>query len=39
MALLHDIQQTLLDNKAGVGTSLLKLRFLAATLDANILDE
>lgn len=39
MALLHDIQAALLDDTIGVGSALLKLRFLAARLDADILEE
>ncbi len=39
MALLHKIQAALLDEKVGVGTILLKLRFLASKLDADILEE
>ncbi len=39
MALLHDIQATLLDDKIGVGSVLLKLRVLASKLDADILEE
>ena len=39
MALLHDIQTALLDDKIGVGSILLKLRFLASRLDADILEE
>ena len=39
MPLLHDIQAALLDDKLGVGSILLKLRFLASKLDANILEE
>ena len=39
MALLHDIQAALLDDAVGVGSILLKLRFLAAKLDADILEE
>ena len=39
MPLLHDIQAALLDDKIGVGSILLKLRFLASKLDADILEE
>ena len=39
MVLLHDIQAALLDDKIGVGSILLKLRFLASKLDAAILEE
>lgn len=39
MALLHDIQAALLDDDIGVGSILLKLRFLASKLDADILEE
>ena len=39
MALLHDIQAELLDDRIGVGAILLKLRFLASKLDAYILEE
>lgn len=39
MALIHDIQSALLDENASVGTILLKLRFLAAKLDTDILEE
>ncbi|UWQ41619.1 hypothetical protein K3718_00595 [Leisingera aquaemixtae] len=39
MALIHDIQTALLDENASVGPMLLKLRFLAAKLDADILEE
>ncbi|MCY4460335.1 MAG: hypothetical protein OXC26_08055 [Albidovulum sp.] len=39
MALLHDIQEALLDDKIGVGSVLLKLRVLASKLDADILEE
>ena len=39
MPLLHDIQAALLDDKLGVGSILLKLRFLASKLDADILEE
>lgn len=39
MALIHDIQTALLDENASVGPVLLKLRFLAAKLDADILEE
>ncbi len=39
MTLLHDIQAALLDDKISVGTTLLKLRFLASKLDADILEE
>ncbi|MEJ8562487.1 hypothetical protein QTO30_15500 [Yoonia sp. GPGPB17] len=39
MALLHEIQAALLDDKVGVGSILLKLRFLAAKLDADILED
>ena len=39
MALLHDIQAALLDDKIGVGSILLKLRFLASKLEADILEE
>ena len=39
MAPIHDIQAALLDDKIGVGTILLKLRFLASKLDADILEE
>ena len=39
MPLLHDIQAALLDDKFGVGSILLKLRFLASKLDADILEE
>ncbi len=39
MPLLHDIQAALLDDTIGVGTTLLKLRFLASKLDADILEE
>ena len=39
MSLLHDIQTALLDDTIGVGSILLKLRFLASRLDAEILEE
>ncbi len=39
MPLLHDIQAALLDDQIGVGSILLKLRFLASKLDADILEE
>lgn len=39
MPLIHDIQTALLDENARVGPILLKLRFLAAKLDADILEE
>ena len=39
MPLLHDIQTALLDDTIGVGSVLLKLRFLASRLDAEILEE
>jgi hypothetical protein len=39
MALIHDIQTALLDENASVGPMLLKLRFLAAKLDTDILEE
>ncbi|MCY4237499.1 MAG: hypothetical protein OXC93_03985 [Rhodospirillaceae bacterium] len=39
MALLHDIQQELLNNAIGVGSILLKFRFLASKLDVDILEE
>jgi hypothetical protein len=39
MALIHDIQMALLDENASVGPMLLKLRFLAAKLDTDILEE
>lgn len=39
MALLHDIQTALLDENSSVGAMLLKLRFLAAKLDTDILEE
>ncbi|MEM6741329.1 MAG: hypothetical protein AAF646_14560 [Pseudomonadota bacterium] len=39
MALIHDIQAALLDELASVGGVLLKLRFLAAKLDDNVLEE
>lgn len=39
MALLHDIQAALLDDSVGVGSVLLKLRFLASKLDADVLEE
>jgi hypothetical protein len=39
MALIYDIQTALLDENASVGPMLLKLRFLAAKLDTNILEE
>lgn len=39
MALIHDIQTALLDENASVGLMLLKLRFLAARLDTDILEE
>ncbi|MDF1727364.1 MAG: hypothetical protein P1U53_06410, partial [Sulfitobacter sp.] len=39
MPLIHDIQTALLDENASVGPMLLKLRFLAAKLDADILEE
>ena len=39
MPLLHDIQIALLDDTIGVGSILLKLRFLASRLDADILEE
>lgn len=39
MALLHEIQLALLDDETSVGSVLLKLRFLASRLDANILEE
>jgi hypothetical protein len=39
MALLHDIQSALLDEKVGVGSTLLKLRFLASKLGSDILEE
>lgn len=37
--LIHDIQAALLDENASVGAMLLKLRFLAAKLDTDILEE
>ena len=37
--MLHDIQAALLDDKFRVGSTLLKLRFLASKLDADILEE
>ncbi|RWO21749.1 hypothetical protein [Mesorhizobium sp.] len=39
MALLHDIQSALLDEKVGVGSTLLKLRFLASKLGSDVLEE
>ena len=39
MPLLHDIQAALLDDTLGVGSTLLKFRFLASKLDADILEE
>jgi len=39
MALIHDIQKSLLDENSSVGPILLKLRFLAAKLDTDILEE
>ena len=39
MPLIHDIQAALLDENASVGAMLLKLRFLAAKLDTDILEE
>jgi AbiTii len=39
MGLLHEIQAALLDDKVGVGTTLLKLRFLASKLGNNDLEE
>ncbi len=39
MALIHDIQTALLDENTSVGPILLKLRFLAAKLDTDILEE
>ncbi|MDX1742179.1 MAG: hypothetical protein R3186_01090 [Ruegeria sp.] len=39
MPLIHDIQIALLDENASVGAMLLKLRFLAAKLDTDILEE
>jgi hypothetical protein len=39
MPLIHDIQTALLDENASVGAMLLKLRFLAAKLDTDILEE
>lgn len=39
MPLIHDIQTALLEENAGVGAMLLKLRFLAAKLDIDILEE
>lgn len=39
MPLIHDIQKALLDENSRVGPILLKLRFLAAKLDADILEE
>jgi len=39
MPLIHDIQAALLDENASVGTMLLKLRFLAAKLETDILEE
>jgi len=39
MALLHDIQAALLDEKVGVGAILLKLRFLASKLGVNNLED
>ena len=39
MVLLHDIQAALLNDKIGVGSILLKLRFLASKLNADILEE
>ncbi|TPW26340.1 hypothetical protein FJU08_22395 [Martelella alba] len=39
MPLIHDIQAALLDENASVGAILLKLRFLAAKLDTNVLEE
>lgn len=39
MPLIHEIQAALLDENASVGAMLLKLRFLAAKLDTDILEE
>ena len=39
MSLIHDIQEGLLDENTSVGEMLLKIRFLAAKLDTNILGE
>ncbi|MEA3038556.1 MAG: hypothetical protein QOE79_1069 [Sphingomonadales bacterium] len=39
MALLHDIQAELLDAKAPIGPMLLKLRYLAAKLGSDVLEE
>jgi len=39
MGLLHDIQANLLDEKSPVGTALLKLRFLAARLGSDPLED
>ena len=39
MTLLHDIQAALLEDNVGVGNILLKLRFLASKMDADILEE
>lgn len=39
MALLHDIQAALLDDKVGVGAILLKLRFLASKLGVSNLED
>lgn len=39
MPLIHKIQEALLDENSSVGAILLKLRFLAAKLETNILEE
>lgn len=39
MALLHDIQAELLDSKSVIGPILLKLRFLAAKLGSDVLED
>lgn len=39
MALIHDIQANLLDEAIGVGSILLKVKFLASKLDVEILEE
>ena len=39
MPLIHDIQAALLDENASIGAMLLKLRFLAAKLDIDIMEE
>lgn len=39
MALLHDIQTSLLDEDAKIGPILLKLRFLADRLESNVLED